>query len=388
MAVGQDFVRLTLAVWPPDAVVRSSDGTYLGRASEPLSVTRSEALELTLELSAPYYRSQRIVLPPLASDRRFPDQGQVELLPDSWWVPAYTRIRLNPYLTMWGFLLAPPLAIWLLLVLVGRARRSRQLQQRARFLEELKAGSADARVGDRVDRWRLVEALGPDRYAAVLEEELLAGQRFELTLVDSLDNFQRAVQHGSQLSHPQVAKLEDYGEYEGTPYLVTELVAGKTLAELAPISPEQARDLVPQILNGLGYVHAQGVLHRNLRPECIRVRPDGRAVLGDFTLAGRPVRSEASRTVASAIVAPELESGGYLTPRADQYALGITLQRVLAPGLPPALEAVVARMGAEDPNKRYPGVQEALDAWKAGLSPRRESAPAAASPAPAEPGGP
>lgn len=388
MALGQDFIRLTLAVWPPDAVVRTSDGTYLGRASEPLAVTRSQALELTLELSAPYYRTQQIVLPPLANDRRFPDQGQVELQPDSWWVPAYTRIRLNPYLTMWGFLLAPPLLLWLLLALATQARRGRRRQHRARYLDELKSSSQDSRVGDRVDRWRLVEALGPDRYAAVLDEELLAGQRFELTMIGSLDSFQRAVQHGSQLSHPHVAKLEDYGDFEGTPYLVTELVAGKTLSELAPVPPEQARDLVPQILDGLSYVHAQGVLHRNLRPDCIRVREDGRAVLGDFTLAGRPVRSEASRTVTSEIVAPELESGGYLTPRADQYALGITLQRVLAPGLPPALEAVVTRMTCEDPNKRYPGVQEALDAWKAGLSPRRESAPAGASPAPAEPGGP
>jgi serine/threonine protein kinase len=139
------------------------------------------------------------------------------------------------------------------------------------------------------------------------------------------------------------------------------------------------------VAGALAYAHRHGVIHRDVKPANILLDEDGNAYLSDFGIAARPADSENARrslTSSPAYLPPEQLAGQPLTPRSDIYELGLLTFELLTgqrppmdgalpsmhetrPELPAALDEVVARATASDPDERYESVDRFLAAFTA-----------------------
>src|ERR1041384_194077 len=170
--------------------------------------------------------------------------------------------------------------------------------------------------------------------------------------------FTREAERASQLDHPNVARVVDFGQTaRGLLYIVMDYVEGPSL-----VSPGRVIALTRAICQGLVYAHAAGIVHRDLKPENILVAsgPDGEIPrLVDFGLAMSIDQSEARLTESGmtmgtpAFAAPEQLSGKPIDHRADLYALGMTMFEMLTGGLAPfegdMMEVVSARTARDVP---------------------------------------
>jgi len=151
--------------------------------------------------------------------------------------------------------------------------------------------------------------------------------------------FLREVEAMNILRHPTVQHGLESGHFETTPYLVTDLVEGKSLRRLlkenGPFPIDRAITLTCNIAEGLAYCHEQDVIHRDIKPENILVTSHDQPVILDFGLAlskGRPGRGKDAGT--SDYVAPEQIEGQPCDRRTDVYTLGALLYELLS-GKPP-----------------------------------------------------
>src|SRR5262249_55745780 len=135
--------------------------------------------------------------------------------------------------------------------------------------------------------------------------------------------------------HPAIQHCLESGNYEGTPYLVTELVNGQSLRHMlkhdGPFPIDRAIALTCKIADSLAYCHAQGVIHRDIKPENILLTNDDQPVILDFGLAvskDRPGRGKAAGT--SDYVAPEQIQGEPCDRRTDIYGLGAMLYELIS----------------------------------------------------------
>ena len=163
----------------------------------------------------------------------------------------------------------------------------------------------------------------------------------------AMDRFFRAARLWARLHHPSIVPIYYAGEYQGMPYLVSQLINGETLSQITRrhtrLAPRKAAEVVAQVADAAHYAHQNGVLHRDIKPSNIMIDADGRAMLIDFGLA-RCVASddEASLSLNGEIVgtptymSPEQARGqsGAIGPASDVYGLGATLYAILA-GRPP-----------------------------------------------------
>jgi serine/threonine-protein kinase len=153
-----------------------------------------------------------------------------------------------------------------------------------------------------------------------------------------LARFRAEAQHAASLSHPNIAVVFDYGEeiaQDGTgetlAYLVMELVEGEPLSALiareAPLDTAATLSLLRQTAFGLGEAHHAGMVHRDVKPGNILVRPDGSVKITDFGIA-HSARSVALTKTGQVIgtpqyLSPEQAEGRHATPASDVYALGL-----------------------------------------------------------------
>jgi diguanylate cyclase (GGDEF)-like protein len=212
----------------------------------------------------------------------------------------------------------------------------------------------------------------------------------------------------ASVDHPGLVGIHEVGEHDGRPYLVMDLVAGQTLTKLldaGPLPPERAVAVALDVVEPLAAVHRTGLVHRDIKPDNIMIRPDGRAQLIDFGLAARESTDDAEVTVGTLMYAPPEQSGVLrrsVDNRSDLYALGVVLfeclagqppftssdvgellrlhavapppdLRELVPGIPPALADAVATLLAKDPDDRYQR-GEALAADLHGIAERPDAA--------------
>jgi serine/threonine protein kinase len=152
-----------------------------------------------------------------------------------------------------------------------------------------------------------------------------------------LGRFQREVAAMIELKHPHIVTIYDAGESGGHYYLAMELMEGQSLKERVakgPMNAEELTRLAREMLSALSYCHAQGVLHRDLKPTNIFVLADGMSKLLDFGLAKRtadePLTAMGKRIGTPRYMAPEVVRGSPPDHRADIYQLGLLLYEAAA----------------------------------------------------------
>jgi len=145
-------------------------------------------------------------------------------------------------------------------------------------------------------------------------------------------------------SHQHIVTVFDFGEHQGQPYIVAELMGGGDVESLIERSPDhwlpldQAIDIAKSVCLGLEFAHSQGVIHRGLKPSNIYLTEGGTAKLGDLGLAlavNLPRLTRSGMMVGTvSYMPPEQAMGGEVTPRADLYSLGAMLYEMVT-GRPP-----------------------------------------------------
>jgi len=162
----------------------------------------------------------------------------------------------------------------------------------------------------------------------------------------SRDRFAREMRAVGALDHPAIVRATDAGQYRNTSYLVMEKIDGVDLtlvaARLGPLSVADACQLTVAVAQGLSYAHQKGVVHRDIKPSNLIIDDQGSVKILDFGLARiQPAVGEVSlqTTVGQLLgtldyMAPEQADGSDVDARADIYALGATLFKLLA-GRPP-----------------------------------------------------
>ncbi|MBV6290105.1 serine/threonine-protein kinase [Pseudomonas aegrilactucae] len=145
----------------------------------------------------------------------------------------------------------------------------------------------------------------------------------------------------ARLSHPHTVTIHDIGNVGALYYMAMEYLPNGTLKEriAAGLTPEQGVQYVRQIASALGYAHAQGLVHRDVKPANILFRADGNAVLSDFGIAksldDRTQFTQAGFAVGTpSYMSPEQARGQDIDGRADLYALGVVLYEILVGKLP------------------------------------------------------
>jgi Tol biopolymer transport system component len=164
---------------------------------------------------------------------------------------------------------------------------------------------------------------------------------------DRLRRFQQEARAAGQLNHPNIMAVYDVGEYEGSPYLVCELLDGETLRHRIhghAVAARRAVDFATQIAHGLAAAHERGIVHRDLKPENVFVTRTGHIKILDFGLAkltgGAPDGGEPAATVDAtqagvvlgtpSYMAPEQARGAPADHRSDIFSLGTILYEMLS----------------------------------------------------------
>jgi beta-lactam-binding protein with PASTA domain len=191
-----------------------------------------------------------------------------------------------------------------------------------------------------------------------------------------IDRFRREARAAGLLSHPNIVAVHDWGETQGTYFMVMEFVRGSNVRALlmkdGALAPAQAAEIVMGVLPALEHAHEHGIVHRDIKPENIMVTPKGVVKVADFGLARAFADSRISQapgTVTGTVqyLAPEQIEGRPADPRTDLYATCIVLYELLTGTVPFTGETSVAiayrhlRERVAPPSRSNPMVPRSLD---------------------------
>src|SRR2546425_3858224 len=222
---------------------------------------------------------------------------------------------------------------------------------------------------------------------------------------DTVARFRHEAQAIAKLRHPNIVDVYDFGEFQGTPYMIVEYIPGGSLAgKMSEEMLDQQTTLryLRGIAAGLDYAHAHGVVHRDVKPANVLLAADDSPVLADFGLAklmqGSSLKSMSGVTTGTpAYMAPEQVTGGQVGPAADRYSLATIAYEMLTGVIPfdgealmellyaqvhrlpppasshnvdlgPEVDAVLLKGLAKDPAARWESGAEFVDALAAALA--------------------
>ena len=222
---------------------------------------------------------------------------------------------------------------------------------------------------------------------------------------DSTARFRHEAQAIAQMRHPNIVNVFDFGEYEGTPYMIIEYVPGGSLAsrmKQATMETGVALKYLRGMAAGLDYAHSLGIVHRDVKPANVLLEKDESPVIADFGLVklmqSTSLRSMTGVTTGTpAYMSPEQVTGSKVGPPADRYSLATIAYEMLTGSIPfdgeglmevlyaqvhrdpplpsarnsslnPQVDAVVMRGLAKDPAARWESCTAFVDALAAALA--------------------
>ena len=219
--------------------------------------------------------------------------------------------------------------------------------------------------------------------------------------------FQREADVAATLDHPNIVAVYTRGEFNGQLWIAMQYVPGSDAdreLKAGTMTPPRAAHIITEVAKALDYAHRRGIMHRDVKPANFLISPaehdsdDERVFLADFGIAralddAAHLTTDGTVMASVAYAAPEVLTGIGVDRRADIYSLGCSLFRMLTnkgpysglpgglaamaaahmtappprvtdlvPGLPPALDDVIARAMAKDPDERYQTARELADA--------------------------
>jgi serine/threonine-protein kinase len=261
--------------------------------------------------------------------------------------------------------------------------------------------------GGKIGRYEIVRVLGRGGMGEViLAQDENLGRRvaikrpFKSAVADGLARFQVEAK-AATLRHPNIPAVYEMGVHDDLPFIAMEYVEGETLEKL--IDSKREIDLITklriieQVSSALGYAHENGIIHRDIKPANIIVQPDGIAKIIDFGIAklqdddANSGLTKASQLIGSLhYIAPERFYGGKADGRVDIFSTGVTLFKLLTGkepftggeatasfkilheshsslgaslhDYPPALDEIVEKSLAKNPDDRYQTGEDMADA--------------------------
>jgi formylglycine-generating enzyme required for sulfatase activity len=289
-------------------------------------------------------------------------------------------------------------------------------------------------TGKRIDNYQILHEIGRGGNAIVylaLDEKLERPVAFKMLYAFAhhpyreriIERFRRGAQAAARLNHPNILPVYDFGEWQGTFYIVTQYIQGKTLQQIflgdaakiraiKPLPPPRVVYIAQQVSAALVYAHKNGVIHRDVKPSNVLIADDGRIYLADFGLArvedATPITQSGETLGTPHYMSPEQGQGLPVDHRSDIYSLGVVIFQMLTgqvpfdadtpapvilkhmveplppprsinPEIPIPVEAVLCKALAKNPAERYQSVEEFIrDLEKAAASPRAATADRAA----------
>ena len=212
-----------------------------------------------------------------------------------------------------------------------------------------------------------------------------------------VERFRREAQAAAGLSNANIVGVFDWGEQDGTYFIVMEYVDGPSLAQVlradGPLHPNRAAEIASEVAGGLGFAHSRGVVHRDVKPGNVLLTKSGQAKVTDFGIARAMSSPDDDLTQAGSVMgtatyfSPEQAQGLAVDPRSDLYSLGVVLYEMvtgrppfagdtplaiaykhvqdqpaapstLIPTLPPGLEAIIMKLLQKKPDDRYASAED------------------------------